>query len=344
MNANPMTPVRVLPRDGDGGSGLSTGSIIAIVVVCACVGILILSLFLWRLLVRLCRPKKSAPLPPVQELAHYREQQIAAMAGRKSMSRPEAWTNDSLNSRKSQALYSTNSALSLLPERIPSQYTDECATAESASSLPSPVYGEEPQLHPPNPTFFGSAGDLTSSPRGSCISTGSLGPSTSSLAPSPSSGGPLSETASTVSHFTATSHNLPLQPSYFASNARPPRARSNFRSQSRGRRLSQMSAGTTTPSLYTVHSSSAVRGAPHASHSSVQIVLPAPLGSPPHLHPHSDAYRGEQTQRSSVFVDKWVTAGAVDSSEPHYRERSTSRHGKPSEPSFIHSLTHLTLF
>lgn len=149
-------------NDNDGKSGLSTSSIIAIAVVCGCVGILIFTLFLWRLLVRCCKPKKSAPLPPVQDLAHRRQQQSAAFTA----SRQTQWLEPSKGSLHANDSFKTGSSISLLrtSEKNGSGYIDDSVTAES--SVHSPVSSEdEPPLQPPNPMFYPPATANSSPPR-----------------------------------------------------------------------------------------------------------------------------------------------------------------------------------
>lgn len=338
MNEALIPPgTRFFVRDGDGsGSGLSTGSIIAIVVVCACVGILVLALFLWRLIARFCRPSNPAPLPPVQELAHHREQQLAVLAERRTTSRPTTWLDESFNSRKSQAMYQA-SALSLLPgtpERKSSVHTDGGATAESMSPLPSPVLIEEPPLHPPNPAFFGSTSDPSNSAHNSFVSTGTVGALAISPAPSPSPSVPFSESSSSGFLITAAGSSQPLHSS--SSHTAYPRqmsSRSNLRHDMHNRRLSQVSSTGTSYSTHTHRSATVIRGAPHGPHSSVQIVLPAPLGPhPTNSYPPAEGYGNQDSQRSSVFADQWVMAGSRETSvDSGSRDRSRSRPGKPDE-------------
>lgn len=336
MNAAPSPPVtHLFARDGDGsGNGLSTGSIIAIVVVCACVGILVLALFLWRLLIRFCRPNHPAPLPPVQELAHRREQQLAALAEQRMENRPTTWLDDSFNSRGSQMLYQASSAQSLLPQGTPERKSsiqtdgDEGATAESMSPLPSPV-PMEPPLHPPNPAFFGSSGwdssnsSPNNSPRDSFI--GASGNPGIEPAPSPSPSVPFSSSSSSGSHITAAGSQPFQSSSSHATYPRQMRSRSNYRTDAQGRRLSLVSSVGTNFSSPGFRSTSVIRGAPHSRHSTVQIVLPAPLG------PHSpmEGYGNQEARRSSVMADQWVMAGSREGSvDSGSRERSRSRHGK----------------
>lgn len=78
-------------RDADSGGKLSTSTIVIIAVVSGCVVVLVLALFAWRLLARSCRRSKKVPLPPVQDLAHHREQQLSAFTDRNA--RPTTWVD-----------------------------------------------------------------------------------------------------------------------------------------------------------------------------------------------------------------------------------------------------------
>ena len=305
---------RLLQRDDDDNDGkLSTTTIIVIVVVCSCVGLLILALFLWRLIFRTCRRSRPTPLPPVQELAHRREQQFAVFADRQVVNKPTAWLGDSLGSRQSQ-LYHASSALSLLPatpERNSSAHDDEGATAESSSPLP-----DEQPLHPPNPAFFGTSWDPSSSPHNSFISTTTTASSTAP-SPSPSTNIPLPD-ASPSAAITAADSAQPHAPA--GSHGTPPRARMS-RSSSRpqadtlNRRLSQMSSATTTHRSIASRNSSVICGPPHSRHSNIQIVLPAPLGPHPLNTDSSIVEHGDRSSvRTSGFADQWVNAGSRSSS------------------------------
>ena len=305
---------RVFGRDDGGNGGLSTSTIIIIAVVCGCVAILALTLFLWRLLARCCRRTEAAvPLPPVQELAHHRrDQQRAAFASTLAApSRPGTWADASLRT------YS-GSAASLLtnPEKVSSIYTDEVATAES--TLPSPD-GED-RLYPPNPSFYRSP-DASNSrntlPDNASSSHSSL------VSPSPST--PISENVSTTSHVTTHSRSQSRQ----VSVTRPSSTRSRSQVQSRGRPLSQASDSPTAHSGFTTRSSSVLRGGPPHRSSTMQIVLPAPLGAQS-MYPGEaqTLYANQQISRSSVFADPWLASSneARNSSiDPSCKSESTSR-------------------
>lgn len=305
MHGTPTSPkFRVFGRDDSGRGGLSTGTVIIIAVVCGCVAILALALFLWRLLARCCRPKERAPLPPVQDLAHHRrEQQRAAFAnGLSAPSRPVTWV-DSLGPSRTPH---TGSAVSLLtnPENNPSVYTDDMMTTES--TLPSP--DGDNKLYPPNPSFYRNSdasssrntfNDNASSSHSSLVNVPSL----------PSM--PISDTASAASHAVSHSRSQSRQTSV----SQPPSTRSRSRVPSRGRPLSQVSDSPTSHSGFTMRSSSTFRGEPPHRSGSVQIILPAPLGPQPLYAGESHSlYHNPQVSRSSVFADQWVSNGARSSS------------------------------
>lgn len=300
MHGTPTTSKsRVFGRDSSGsGGGLSTGTIVIIAVVCGCVVILALTLFLWRLLARCCRSKESAPLPPVQDLAHHRrEQQRTAFAnGLGASSRPVTWV-DSLGPSRARTPY-TSSAVSLLtnPENNASVYTDDMMTTES--SLPSP--DGDNKLYPPNPSFYRSS-DASSSRN--TLNDNASSSHSSFVSPSPPM--PISESPSSASQATSHSRTQSRQ----ASITHPPSSRSRSRIPSRGRPLSQASDSPTSHSGFTVRSSSTFRGgAPHRS-GSVQIVLPTPLGPQPLYAGEGHAlYHNPQVSRSSVFADQWLTS------------------------------------
>lgn len=305
-------------NDNDGKSGLSTSSIIAIAVVCGCVGILIFTLFLWRLLVRCCKPKKSAPLPPVQDLAHRRQQQSAAFTA----SRQTQWLDPSKASLHANDSFKTGSSISLLrtSEKNGSGYIDDSVTAES--SVHSPVSSEdEPPLQPPNPMFYPPA-TANSSPHASMISSESS-----------DSGFPRSMMSPSPTQQPSEGHSSQISVES-RSTSRPPRSRnttpSRMRQSSRGRPVSQISEGTSY-SGHTLRSASTGRGAPHKPFSGVQIVLPAPLAPEAANIPRRTSSHG-LSSRNSVFSDQWVAAGSRPVNAEHAgRSRkgsSASRHSQ----------------
>lgn len=309
----------ILPRDDDDG-GLSRQTIIIIAVVCGSVGVLVCALFLWRLLARCCRRKESAPLPPVQDLAHRREMQLAMLSERYGTTNSQGYWLDV--SGKALAPGPTpspiGSSVSLLigADKNGSGlvYAEDSTTAESlyASRSASDV-DFDPSL--PSIEFPNSHTQV--------IYDGIVRPnaSTNSLPAvtvNPSQSLPLSE-ASSYSCASTVYSAAPLRPSRSQSSrsTRTP-SRTGTRPQLRNRPQSQVSMRTS----YTTQSFSSSRGAPHLPYSNVQIVLPAPL-APQATYPQRPPtiYQSRQPSRSSVFVDQWVTSRSEQHSRDDERRR-----------------------
>ncbi|KAI0067888.1 hypothetical protein BV25DRAFT_1987540 [Artomyces pyxidatus] len=269
--------------------GLGHNTII-IIAVAASVGGAVVVLVLWRVLSRSSRRRNAAPLPPVQPLAHHREHQLAAFEEHKiASSRPQTWFDD-------QAFppYRHDSNASLLPRprdssgpsREPSFRTQETAHTFTAEEPARP-------LPLPNPSY------IVPSPQPSSSST--------SLSSAAEHGGPSPPTPAT-----------PFSASASSSSSIHPRSRSASRP------FSMLSTSTTNTGT-TTRSRTPIRGAPHAPHSNVQIVLPAPLA--PELYPHmvTEDARGrrifsgvDSAQRASWgggITDRWVPVG-YGASEP----------------------------
>jgi hypothetical protein len=305
MNDTPKSAkFHIVVRDGsgNGGGGPSTGTVTAIAVACGCVAILILALFLWRLLMRCCRSKKSVPLPPVQELAHHRrEQQHAAFpSGLDTLSRPETWVVPPAGTPYS------GSSVSLLTgrEKNMSIFTDDVATAESSS----PSSNDDSKLYPPNPSFYRTSDGPNS--HNTLPDNASSSQSSLPSAVSPSLAMPTSENGSQPNLVTPAQSRL-------ASGPRPRSSHSQSRvtSASRGRPLSQISDSPTTYSGFTTRSSSVVRGAPHRPGNSMQIILPAPLATQV-SNGTEDMYSHYRHSRSSVFADRWLTPNTSNQNNP----------------------------
>ena len=285
---------RVRPRDGTtSGGGLSTSTIIIIVVVCGSVFILALFLFLWRFLVRVVHRKKSAPLPPVQLLAHQRELHTASVLERKTF-----YVNDTDSMLGlTNGLAATPSDGSLTPggsfyaSRPNSSNPEDAMSSETISALGHPLSLE-------------SAAPL---PNVNILGTGS----SENLAQSPST--VLSDASSVHSQVTSASGH--------PTTRTPTRARP--RSQVRPRPISMASSIATMQTFQSSQSRrSVIRGAPHSRHSNIHIVLPAPLA--PESYPFDQLATGPVGSRSSYFFsgqddasvrgsmasDQWVQAGA----------------------------------
>ncbi|OBZ78900.1 hypothetical protein A0H81_00578 [Grifola frondosa] len=299
-----------LMQDGSNSSSkLSTSAIIAIAVCCGCVAVLVFSLFLWRLIARCCRRDQERPLPPVQPLAHHREQQLTAFAEH-GPSRPATWFDAHTAPRASSQnfLQTTDSDASLIhsspgpssPSRENSWNIEDATSAESSSPYQSP-FAADSVLPMPNPSFFPIGGN----PHNSMASvSSSAGSSEATFPPAtcPSSFVPFSESTSSLAHGSV------------ASSPCPQHARSQVRSVSRSRPMSLASSAGT---MYTSHSMHTLRGAPHAPHSNIQIVLPTPS--------HRNSTQIHIPSSGRVAADQWVLAGMQPPSQTQVdRPRSTS--------------------
>jgi hypothetical protein len=159
------------------------------------------------------------------------------------------------------------------------------------------------QLHPPTPPFFTPQVPTTGS---STSLHSSYGRS------SPSSDGTNPRTANSPS----------MSPSLSVKRSADPQG-------SRQRPQSMASIGTT-HTIVTERSRTSIRGAPHAPHNNVQIVLPAPLAPSLHQRPASAEPRLSRpfgvdstymdSWRSSL-VDTWVAVGQHGTPEPEHIER-----------------------
>ncbi|KAI0336013.1 hypothetical protein GY45DRAFT_1316048 [Cubamyces sp. BRFM 1775] len=303
---------RLIRRDSDSGGGkLSTSTIIIIAVVCGCIVILVFVLFLWRNLARSCRRSRKIPLPPIQDLAHHREQHHAAASA--AASRPATWVDPQLfhhpRGYSAHFLSATASNTSLIrsspdltstsPTREGSWAVDDATVATSAESSPYPTPLSTDDLRAPNPSYF-----ATANPHNSMASVVSDASDNSALAASPSElAASVESSTSLMQHQqsgSASSHVPPARP-------RPPRA-----SRSRSRPLSMVSSAGTMQSLQTSHSINTLRGPAHSIHSNIQIVLPTPLA--PELYP---AVRPTD-DRISMFGGVGVGGGSVSRANSFY--------------------------
>ncbi|KAI0824154.1 hypothetical protein BC628DRAFT_1411094 [Trametes gibbosa] len=306
-------PRELARREADSGGKLSKSTIIVIAVVCGSVVILAFALFIWRNLVLSCRRSRNVPLPPVQDLAHHREQQLAAFADRSS-THPATWADvPHPRSYSAHFLSATASNSSLIrgsadftnqsrsPTRENSWAVEDATSAESSPSpYPTPLSTED--LRAPNPSYFAVGlnphNSMASVASGSSEGGEALTASPSEFTPS------IESSASLVRNAVA-----PARP-------RPPRG-----SRSRSRPLSVVSSATM-HSMQTTRSISAFRGPAHSIHSNIQIVLPAPLA--PELYPNASPlddrislYGGGPTRSSSFYgggeadrrsvADPWLT-------------------------------------
>lgn len=271
---------------------------IIIIAASASVGAVLVTLLLWRILSRLSRSSRSAPLPPRQALVHQREQQLAAFTGHQNVSVPRNF----LDVRPSAPVRHGSNA-SLIPHVDNSSantsyraslYTHE--TDDGTEGLSTPPRNP---LHPPTPHFFAPHPPRNSS-------------STSLPSSNDHTSGPTSLVA------TGSTSVSPSQ-SLRRTNPRP-----------RPRPFSMVSNGTSHTGM-TARSRSTTRGAPHAAHSNVHIVLPAPLA--PNLYP---PVAGEHGRKSLVgdtaygdnwrnsLADKWISVGQHNSPAPNSVKRQSS--------------------
>ncbi|KAH9937500.1 uncharacterized protein B0H18DRAFT_199818 [Fomitopsis serialis] len=296
---------QVRPRDGSSnGGGLSTSTVIIIAVVCGSVLILASVLFLWRCFVRLVHRKKSNPLPPVQLLAHQRGPHTTSLSERKTFYSSDADSTFGLTYKTGLAHTPSDGSLtpggSVYPSRSNSANTEDGVSTETVSALGQPLSVDTAML--PNLDVAGAT-------------------SRDNLTQSPSTA--LSDASSIHSHVTSSNGHL---------TARTPRPFP--RSQSR-----PLSLASSTATMQTFQSTqskrSVIRGAPHSRHSSIQIILPAPLA--PESYPYEQLAMNAMGSRSSYFFnsgqddasvrgsvasDQWVQGGA----------RSMSLSGIPESP------------
>ncbi|KAI0361837.1 hypothetical protein OH77DRAFT_1516748 [Trametes cingulata] len=271
----PLDQPRLARRDADSGGKLSQSTIIIIAVVCGCVVLLVFALFLWRNLARSCRRSRNVPLPPVRDLAHHREQQLAAFADR-AASRPATWVDPPMFHPRAYSTHflsasASNASLirhspdftntSRSPTREGSWAVEDAPSSES-SPYPTPLSTED--LRAPNPSYFAMNPDNSMA---SVVSDTSDLASSSAFVTSPSE----------LAHSAESSASL-VQNAVAPARPRPPRA-----SRSRSRPLSVVSSAGTMHSMHTAQSMNTLRGPAHSIHSNIQIVLPAPLA--PELYP-----------------------------------------------------------
>ncbi|KAI0639207.1 hypothetical protein C8Q77DRAFT_1152201 [Trametes polyzona] len=328
-----IDPSRLVRRETEQSGKLSTSTIIIIAVVCGSVVILASVLFVWRNLARSCRRSRKVPLPPVQDLAHHREQQLAAFADRNA-SRPATWVDGPAHHPRlysSHFLSASASNASLIrgssdyttPSRSPTRENswavEDATSAESSPSpYPSPLSTED--LRAPNPSYF-SVGMNAHNSMASVVSDsseggGGNGNGGSALTTSPSELTPSVESSASLVRTAAP-----------PARARPPRT-----PRSRSRPMSMVSSSGT---MHSVHSAAGttLRGPAHSIHSNVQIVLPAPLA--PELYPAQrptddrfSTYGGGMSRVSSFYAlgegdrrsvaDPWLS-GASGSSRSQSR-------------------------
>jgi hypothetical protein len=290
--------LRHFPRNAS-SHGLSNLSII-IIVLSALVGGLLLTIILWRFLFRRLLAPKSAPLPPRRALVHEREMQLAAFTEHKNSSAPQVSTPDDVSTPEG-----SDSALMPNVREWPTYSTNRTSaftheTDDGAELGLASSRGNH--LHPPSPHFFASSNSQSTSSSSLPSSNDNSSPSSDAPTPSPFSTSP------------------PPSQSF---------RRATDRSSRRPRPTSMVSLGTSYTSIRSRQS--LIRGAPHAPHSNVQIVIPAPLA--PNLYgqtvgvgprPQKSFARGNAYSDSwrSSLADTWISVGQHGLPEPNPTEWS----------------------
>jgi len=236
-------------------------------------------------------------LPPRQALVHQREQQLAAFAERQNVNVPEIF----LDGRPSAPVRHDSNA-SLIPHvdnlTGNNSYRVSFHTHETDDGTEGVSTSHADPLHPPRPRF--SAPHL---------------PHNTSSTSLPSSDN-LSEPASLAARR--------------STSASPNQSQRRPNPLLRPRPFSVVSNATSHTGM-TTHSRSSMRGAPHAPHVNVQIVLPAPLA--PNLYPSVVDEHGRRSLvgdaayndswRSSL-ADKWIPVGQQDNMGPKFVRRQRS--------------------
>jgi hypothetical protein len=259
--------------------------IIIIIIVLASIGGVLITLLFWRLLARsLSSRSRSAPLPPRQALVYQRERQLAAFTGHQSVSVPRKFLE---NLPSSPVRHRHGGNASLIPpvenSSANNSYRVSLYTHETDDGIEGLSTSHGNPLHPPMPHFFPPHLPLNAS---------------------------------------STSHSSePTSLAATSTSASRQSLRTNTNPRSRSRAYSVVSSNGTSRTGTTARSRSSIRGAPHAPHNNVQIVLPAPLA--PNLYqqsPESDTAYGDNWRSS--LADKWIPVGQQP--EPKYVKRQAS--------------------
>ncbi|KAF4572716.1 hypothetical protein EYR36_007226 [Pleurotus pulmonarius] len=256
---NPPHPRRLHRRASDDSKQTTI-----IIAVCVGVGTALVLIFLIRVICRMHarRPSNTAPLPPVQPLAHDRERRLARL---------DAWRDSSYPLAIPVAFGSAvgGSKTSLLTKEAESGYQEPSRHASLIHSeqgvdditVLASTRPMDPSLPLPNPSFHHDS-----------ASSSSLGLSSES---DPGSGSPTPPLTPSLSRASF------VQPSNPGSRSGSPSTPPPTRTTSRRRPVSSVSA----TSIRTTRSTrNTLRGTPHSPHSNVQIILPAPLA--PELFPY----------------------------------------------------------
>jgi hypothetical protein len=259
--------------------GGSKSTTIIVLSVAGFVGVVIVTMFLFRMIRILFRLDQyhPAPLPPIQPLAHHREQQLAQFIDRDrsaSPSRPATWYDAGLEAPPIFASSSgSRSDISLLHRKA--------SSVSEISPYASPGRSEKSE---PMEEFSALSGSPAVDFPGQ---TGADGLEIPSLPSTPHS------RASSASGYVP------------AARPRPRTVSQNQRLRSRPVSMSSV--------LSTSRSSRTIRGPPHSPHNHVQIVLPMPLapslhGSNPSTRRHTfiDEFTADRSPSRLSVVDQWA--------------------------------------
>ncbi|PPQ98920.1 hypothetical protein CVT24_003551 [Panaeolus cyanescens] len=260
---------------------------IIIIAIFSALGAFILVLILVRVLNHLT--STSAPLPPIQPLAHHREHHIAKLEA--AIPNEQSWYPKSTSLAAHHPFGTPSprgSSTSLLPKHPPPSPDTTTLTDLSSSSAFSPASSHALALPSPsfNPARPGSSSSLTS--------TSEPGHANS----------PSSASSSYISSPSITPREHPSLTNLRGSHNPGP-----------SRRQRPMSITSSHSTIHSKASRNTLRGLPHSRHSQIQIVLPAPLATGTDRHAPDPSRRKTMSSydvpdafdRRSL-VDRWVSA------------------------------------
>ena len=275
---------------GTTSHGLSHTTVL-VIAISASVGGLLLILVLWFILSRRSARSRSVPFPQRQALVHQRERQLVAFTEHQNASFPNLLPDD--RSRLPSVKYVGDSLRDTLNATSSSNHEVDERTA--------PPSFFEGHLQPPTPPFLTSRTPPNASSTSLPLPYGRSTPSPDGTLPPDSI-------------FPSSDQSL---------------KRAADRSGPRRRPLS-MGSFDTAQTTANGRSRSSIRAAPHAPHSNIQIMLPAPLAPNLYERLSSEEPRMRKLSRAeSVYtdsgqtslVDTWVSIGQHDVPEPGPIER-----------------------
>lgn len=281
--------------------GLGTTTTVIIAVVATVVGIVVLFL-LYRFVSHRRNRRSANPLPPVQPIAHHREQHLYQF----EESKYNSFSGNPSDSNRGSWYGGQHLAA---PSPLPSRSTSNASLVNKevdpflSSAPPSP--GLSPGFPRASDQSLGSRARVSfedSLPHPAPAFHGGSAPSSRSS--TPVSGTPSGHPDSAGTYFTPSQHLL-AESNSARSSQRRPRDPTQAGYPIRPRPTSMVSTASRAS-----RTPSAVRGAPHGPHSHVQIILPAPLAA--ELSPYGRDASGERgsqisssDSRKSV-VDQWA--------------------------------------